>query len=205
MTAEIVKKKLNAHIFERQTNDWYVEPEWCSNRLFEKEPFDGVIIDPSCGIGRIVHAARRHGLEAYGCDIVQRHGICAVQQDFMSDNWESPVESHFIKNIVSNPPYNLCNSRSGFSYIKQALNKAIKKVALLLPASFDCSESAYFFLRETKPIRKWILTPRPSMPSGECIERGEKPNGGKVNFAWYIWEHGHNGDMITRWIHRDDS
>lgn len=34
-------KKLEAHIWEREVNEHYVEPAWCSKRLFEDEGFDG--------------------------------------------------------------------------------------------------------------------------------------------------------------------
>lgn len=30
-------KKLDAHVWEREENEHYVEPEWCSQRLFEEE------------------------------------------------------------------------------------------------------------------------------------------------------------------------
>ena len=45
-------------VWQREKNDHYVEPEWCSLRLFEKIPFTGTIVDPSCGFGHIVKSAR---------------------------------------------------------------------------------------------------------------------------------------------------
>ena len=61
-----------SHIWPRNTADWYIEPEWCSSRLFDVELFVGSIYDPACGSGRIVAAARAHSHRATGADIVDR-------------------------------------------------------------------------------------------------------------------------------------
>jgi hypothetical protein len=41
------------------------------------------------------------------------------------------------------------------------------------------------------------------MPPGEVLLRGEKPGGGKTDFCWLVFEHGHSGDWVGRWLHRD--
>ena len=61
-----------AGIWARDPNDWYVEPEWCSRRLFETEAFGGYVWDPACGGGNIVRSAISLGIEANGSDIVDR-------------------------------------------------------------------------------------------------------------------------------------
>jgi hypothetical protein len=45
-------RKRKSHLRDRDPNDFYVEPEWCSMRLFEVERFEGRTIDPACGLGR---------------------------------------------------------------------------------------------------------------------------------------------------------
>src|SRR6516225_10039224 len=60
------------HIWARENGEHYVEPPWCSRRLFEAEAFEGAIHDPCCGFGRIVDSARFAGLVATGADIVAR-------------------------------------------------------------------------------------------------------------------------------------
>jgi hypothetical protein len=42
-------RKIDAHIWARNSHDWYVEPTWCSERLFQVEPFVGAIWEPACG------------------------------------------------------------------------------------------------------------------------------------------------------------
>ena len=50
-------RKRDSHIWEREKRDHYVEPQWCSKRLFEVEGFRGVISYSCCGFGTIVEAA----------------------------------------------------------------------------------------------------------------------------------------------------
>ena len=54
------------------------------------------------------------------------------------------------------------------------------------------------------PLRRiWLLTPRPSMPPGSVILRGEKPGGGKMDFCWIVFEQGYEGRPEIGWLHRD--
>jgi hypothetical protein len=53
------KRKRDSHVWEREANDWYVEPAWVSERLFATEGFYGHVNDPAVGSGNIVQAARR--------------------------------------------------------------------------------------------------------------------------------------------------
>ena len=61
-----------AHNFARDPNDWYVEPRWCSIRLFEEEKFHGEIYDPNCGWGRVLRSAKDAGYAVRASDIVIR-------------------------------------------------------------------------------------------------------------------------------------
>ena len=65
-------RRRESYVWPRDDADWYVEPTWCSIRLFAVESFVGYVHDPAAGMGRIVEAARAHGLPATGADIVDR-------------------------------------------------------------------------------------------------------------------------------------
>lgn len=180
-----------AHVWERDELDYYVEPEWCDRRLFEVERFNGHIVDPACGSGRIVRAAEAAGHFAIGRDIVQR-GPAADVVDFFSDDRQ-------VANIVSNPPFG-----GAVEFIEHALSVAVFKVIVLLPTTFlHSDERAEWF--HTVPLRRvWIMSPRPSMPPGSVIEAGEKPGGGKKDFAWFVFVQGTTGaEPVIRWLRRD--
>lgn len=183
-------RQKDAQIWARHPEDWYVEPEWCSRRLFDVEPFEGSIYDPACGSGRIVNSALLSGLNADGGDIVKRY-IYATTEDFLSSSAEH-------ENIVSNPPFGIAD---GFT--EHALRLAQRKVAMLLPTKWMNGAKRGAWL-ETTPLSKvWLLAPRPSMPPGTVIEAGEKPGNGTVDFAWFVWEHGHAGAPTLGWLRRE--
>lgn len=185
-----IKRAENSHIWEREQHEHYVEPEWVSARLFEVERFEGDIWDPACGFGRIPKAAIQAGYTAAGTDIVDRgYGQAFFDvRDFLKCeySWD---------NIVSNPPFDIFPA-----FAAQALKVARRKVAMIwlvrtLPAAR--------WLQDTPLARILLLTPRPSMPPGHVITRGEKPGGGKQDFCWLIWDKAHEGPPSIGWLHRD--
>jgi len=185
---------LNAHIWEREEHEHYVEPEWCSERLFAEERFSGQIWDPCCGFGRIVYSALNSGKHpmVYASDILDRgfKGINEIS-DFLhcNDNQASP-------NIVCNPPFNIADR---FALHALALGNT-RKVAMIFPTA---RLNAAHWLRGTPLVRVWLMTPRPSMPPGHVITAGRKPGGGKMDFCWLVWERGHEAGPELCWLRRD--
>ncbi len=190
-----------SHIWERDPHDFYVEEEWCSQRLFEVEPFQGVIWDPACGMGRIVERAELAGLTAFGTDLVDRGGDArchALQHDgTRTYDFLAPRPDHDCiraDNIVTNPPFDLAKE-----FALRALELARHKVAIIFPTA---RLNAARWLEQTPLERIWLLTPRPSMPPGEVILRGEKPGGGKMDYCWLVFDHAHIGSPGLHWLHR---
>jgi len=188
------RKPKNAGLWARDPLDWYVEPEWASERLFETVTFSGRIIDPACGLGRIVASARSAGLYAQGFDIKIRSPLCDMAEDFFDLDW--PVLSP--ENIVCNPPFGRADE-----FARLGLLRVRYTLALLLPATWHFGEQRARWLETTPLWRVLALTPRPSMPPGAVILAGEKPGGGTKDFAWYIWMRGHQGPWQGGWLHRD--
>jgi len=183
---------IKAHAWEREANEHYVEPGWCSERLFEEEPFAGQVWDPCCGFGRIPEAAAKAGHMTYASDLVDRGyaGFCGAE-DFLkcNDDMASP-------NIVCNPPFNIA---SQFALHALSLGNTCK-VAMIFPTA---RLNAAHWLKGTPLVRVWLMTPRPSMPPGYTITAGEKPGGGKMDYAWLVWERGFTGEAAIRWLRRD--
>jgi len=184
-------KALNAHLWKRHPDDFYTEPDWVDERLFAQERFDGEIIDPACGLGRIVKAACRAGYTAYGTDRVSRSDYCREEQDFL--RYAGPCPGA----IVSNPPFKLARE-----FAEKALGLALHKVALLLPTLWLHGDERSRWLEQTPLVKVLIITPRPSMPPGPVIEAGIAPGGGKADFAWFIWQRGHIGPAAIDWLRR---
>ena len=87
------------HKRARWESDFYVEPAWAVEALFEALRFKGPIHDPAAGSGTIVQVARRFGYEATGSDIVDR-GRGFPVRDFLTD--QTPRET-----LIFNAPYRL--------------------------------------------------------------------------------------------------
>jgi hypothetical protein len=181
-------RPLAAHVWERDADDWYVEPEWCSRRLFEEEQFEGTIWDPACGCGTIPEAARRAGHTIHASDIADRGYRDAYLLDFLRSEARHA-------SIVTNPPFNVAGQ-----FVLHALGRA-EKVAIIFPVA---RLNAAHWIKGTPLRRVWLLTPRPSMPPGRVIAAGEKPGGGKMDFCWLVWERGYAGSAELRWLPRGD-
>ena len=182
------KRPRHAHIFDRDADDRYVEPLWVSARLFAVERFVGTVHDPAAGTAQVVKAAKAAGLRASGSDITPCvPGISAI--DFLADTRTRP-------NIISNPPYNLLRP-----FAEHALTVTRQKVALLLPLAR--LNAAGRWLEHTPLRRVWLLTPRPSIPPHCLILEGQKPQGGRVDFCWWVWEQGFGGAPTIHWLCRD--
>lgn len=197
----------NAHLWARHPDDYYVEPEWVSQRLFETEHFEGTIVDPACGGSRIVRAGRAHRDrvkplgdkrigKVLGYDKVRRARECDEEEDFLLTDYETD-------NIVSNPPFRLCDKKTDFAFVRKALATAERKVALLLPLPWMTGADKGAWLKTTPFQKVLVITPRPSMPPGPVIEADLAPGGGTEDFAWYIWDHAHKGPPVLGWLNRD--
>jgi len=184
------KRLRRSHIWGRETSDHYVEPTWVSIRLFEVEDFDRsqVLLDPCAGFGRIAEAAKAAGYTVIAADIVDRGYPGCLVQDFLDRKSAPPT-------VVGNPPFNAVEA-----FARHALELGARNVALLFPVA---RLNAARWLKELSLRRIWLLTPRPSMPPGYVIARGEKPGGGQTDFAWLIFERGYIGKAEVDWLHRD--
>jgi hypothetical protein len=189
MPKRLDQRALHAHIWIKDPDGFYVEPCWCGEQLFALERFDGRIHDPACGLGRIADAARAAGHKVIATDLVDRG---YPQFDGVEDFLHSERR---VDNIVCNPPYNICRA-----FAEHALKLTRRKVAMIWLAR---RLNAARWLANTPLARVYLMSPRPSMPPGHVILAGEEPGGGKQDFVWLTWDHGHRGPSELRWLCRE--
>lgn len=183
----------NSHIWERDRHDFYIEPEWVSARLFEAEEFPpGIVWDPACGSGRIVCTARAAGLMADGTDLVDRGRGFRFGHDFLAP---APSVSGAAA-IVTNPPF-----KHAKDFVIKALS-LVDKSCFLLPVTWLNGDRRSRWLEKQPLARVWVLTPRPSMPPGDVVLSGAKVGQGKQDFAWFVFEKGHDGQPSVGWLRR---
>lgn len=205
------KKPVAAHIFERDRDNFYTEPQWCSRRLFDVESFEGEIVEPCAGTGNIPRSAREAGYPVRAYDLRDR-GVAEVtpRKNFFTQ-W--PVGYWPADNIVSNPPYGAIPKQYqravGFDRIEDyflhlAVKRAKRKVALFLPASWLHSAKRGRWLETLHMSKIYMVGPRPSCPPGRLIMQGMTAAGGKTDFSWFVFDHDHTGPVTAHWLRRDD-
>jgi hypothetical protein len=174
----------NAHVWERDPHDWYVEPESATAELLTVERFIGDIHDPCCGGGNIVRTLRAGGYHATGTDVVKRVGDDA--------EWFTGVVDYldcrcYPSNIVMNPPF--FRAKGAEAFIRKALSEASGKVAAFVDIRFIAGDGrATGLFADHPPHRIWVITPRVSCPPGKYLEAGGKAGNGSSDWVWMVWD-----------------
>jgi hypothetical protein len=168
--------------FDRDKNDFYVEPSWCVDRLLARYPEITSLHDPCCGRGTIVDAALKRGVIATGADIVDRARGRFPVKDFLSD--QKPQCA-----IVTNPPFKLAEQ-----IVERAMNVVDDwgLIAIIAQAKFLSSQGRFPLFDHPSMEKVIIFSRRPSMPPGEMLEQlGEScRRNGSIDFAWMVWRVG---------------
>lgn len=193
-------RKRDSHLWARHPEDYYIEPFWVSDMLFEKERFAKTVWDPACGSGRILEMAQKHGYNYIATDMVDRGYPGTRVKDFRNSKGHDNG-FNLLCDIVSNPPFSIARA-----FAEKALELKPNKVALMLPAGWVLGDARSRWLEHTPLKAIYFICPRPSMPPGPVIEAGLKPGNGTSDFAWYVWELGldesHVQPPAIRWIRR---
>lgn len=178
-------KQKAAHMWRRDSLDWYVEPVWVTAALAKVERFVGSVLDPSCGGGNIVEALRAAGIDAVGSDIRRRvpDGTAwfVGEQDFLA------IAAICQPNICMNPPF--FRALGAEAFIRHALALASGKVAAFVDIRFLAgAKRAADLFAVYPPHRVWSISPRPSCPPGEFLHSGGKAENGTSDWCWLVWD-----------------
>jgi hypothetical protein len=188
-------RERKSHLWARDPDDWYVEPRWCDDALFAAVKFDGPIVDPCCGLGRVLDAAKSAGYETVGNDIKDR-GASARHRFFAADFF---TDDYPFPNVVCNPPYKFSDR-----FVARAVERSLRKAAVLLRVQWANGGTRSRWL-ETLPLRSVLMiSPRPSMPPGAVVVAGERIGGGRDDYAWFVFERGYAGRPEFGWARRPD-
>ncbi|MBI1234742.1 MAG: hypothetical protein GC208_09600 [Alphaproteobacteria bacterium] len=177
-----------AHVWERDELDWYVEPKAATKALLTVERFVGPVLDPSCGQGNIVETLRAHGYMAAGTDIKRRTDAAWFlgEIDFLA-RVPGEIECPDFPNFVMNPPF--FKAKGAEAFIRRALEFASGKVCAFVDIKFLAgAKRAEGLFNEFPPARIWIITPRVSCPPGHVLVDGGKASGGTADWCWLVWD-----------------
>jgi hypothetical protein len=182
----------NRRLVTTEGPDFYPTPAWGTKALMKYETFQDGIWEPCCGNGAISQVLYSKYEYVYSSDKFDRGYGNERSLDFLTT---TKVPSG-IKNIVTNPPFNIATDM-----ILHALDILPKdptnKVAFLLRTSFLESKDRYNKLFSVNPPnRVYIFSERLSMyPAGD-----DRKTGGTTSYAWFVWEVASKDNGQLHWI-----
>lgn len=174
----------------RNKHDFYPTPRSATEALLGVEKFDGEIWECACGDGAISRVLEERGHVVKSSDLIDRgYGESPVDFLLMPRNLSTD-------NVVTNPPYCLAED-----FVMAALAVSRRKVAMLCKLAFLEGEKRRRMFETTPLARIHVFSKRITM-----TRNGEKmPNGGMIAFAWFVWEHGHQGRPSVGWLKSPNS
>lgn len=164
--------------------DYFPTPKWATYALIDNEKFENDIWECACGDGAMAKVLQETGAEVYSSDLYARpYGDAG--HDFLTTNRRAT-------NIVTNPPY---NSAEGF--VKAGLEKADKKLALLLRLAFlEGSNRNRTIFTVHPPSRVWVFSERITFyPAGM-----KAAGSGTTAYAWFVWDKDAPKNTELKWL-----
>ena len=170
----------------REKDDFYPTPPFATNALLNAETFVGDVWEPACGDGAISKVLIDRGFSVKSSDLIDR-GYGTPGVDFLLD-FKTTAE-----NIITNPPF-----KHAEEFARHAINIAERKIAFLCRLAWLEGKARKVMFQETPLSRVLVFSKRvPMLRGGEAMHKG---GGGMIAFAWYVWDHEHNGPPTIGWI-----
>lgn len=180
---------------EREKDDFYPTPPEPTRAFLHAElerlqDFPA-IWEPAAGDGAMVREMRAVGLKVYGSDLVDR-GAGFDRADFYD------VAPGWYRAIVTNPPFNECNSRDGQGrWIWHALDElGVEYMALLMNWSWPGAGGHGDLWERHPPARVYLMRWKIDFTG-----QGAPP---MLN-AWFVWDKQHVGETVLRMLDRKDA
>lgn len=175
--------------------DLYETPKWATELIVDRLLQDQVlslgdlITEPCSGAGAISKVLESKGFNVKSSDIQTESFIYGEKG---IDIYKAKDKSEDI--IFTNPPY---NSMTKNDMLDALLRVSNNKVILMLNIYYLSSKERYKILKDSPLKYVYVHSERVTMfPYGS-----EKPkSSGTKMFAWFVWEHGYEGEPIIRWL-----
>ena len=167
----------------QEKDHFYPTPPAGTLALLSVEKFDGPIWEPACGEGHMSRVLEGAGYDVISTDLVDR-GFGTPRVDFLMEH--RPL----APNIVTNPPFKL-----GEQFARKALSLTTGKVALLCRLMWLEGGERQKLFRSAPLARVWVFSNRLGFAKG-----GEQHTGGMTPYAWFVFEHGHQGPPTLGWV-----
>lgn len=173
----------------RVENDYYATPHEATKALLSVEEIVYPALEPACGAGHISKLLDES--KTFSSDIVYRGYEKSFVRDFLKEEIGSDIQT-----IITNPPFNLFQE-----FAEKSLDIAKKKVILFGKIQALEGQKRATFM-ENSPLKTVYVFKRRINPlrNGSLVDESGKPWASTMAFAWYVWEKGHTGEPVIKWI-----
>jgi hypothetical protein len=176
--------------YDRIKDDAYNTPAWVTEALLQHVSFHDLIVwEPAAGIGKMVDALRRAGINVFRSDINEHEGLDLVSSFFDAD---LPFDCHCI---ITNPPYAL--AREFCEHALKLTEPVRGAVAMLLRTDFDHAKSRTHLFRDCPAFAMKIVLLKRIVWFTE--DNGKPKASPSFNHAWYLWNWSHKGAPTMAW------
>lgn len=173
----------------REEHDFYPTHPSATRALLSVETFDGPIWEPACGEGDLSRVLIDAGYDVVSTDLVDR-GYGEAPVDFLRQ-FRSRAP-----NVVTNPPF-----KHAMAFTNCALQHSTGKVAMFLRLAFLEGQRRGPWFQRTPLRRVWVMSSRVPMQRSRIAT--DDDTGGVLAFAWFVWEHGYQGEPTIGWLDGD--
>lgn len=169
---------------DRHEADFYPTPPEATEALFNREVFEGSVLEPACGNGAMSKVIEKYN-SVDSFDLYDRG--YGEQADFLTSGWRA------YDNVITNPPY-----RFAQQFVQTAKMVAEKKVAMLLKLVFLESRGRYQMFQDDQfPLKTvYVFCDRLKIYKEGIVGK----NSGLIAYAWFVWDKDYKGKPTIEWI-----
>lgn len=171
----------------REAHDYYATEPKAAELLLALDDFSHVW-ECACGGGHMA-------------EVLEKAEVLDLATDKYSYGYNSNPPLDFLEydgkwhgDIITNPPYKYAGE-----FIKKAMSLLDegRKLALFLPIRYLSSKSRRAIFEKYPPYKVWVSSSRLT-----CAANGdfEHMSGGAVDYAWFIWHKGYEGETKLGWF-----
>ncbi len=178
----------------RPDDDFYPTPPEATEALLAHETFEGIVWEPACGDGAICKVLEARGHEVMATDLNYR-GYGIGDRDFLH-SFPAHDEDANPPNVITNPPFKLAEEFIWKSLEMTAHATKPGKVAMLCKLQFLEGGKRKLMFEKTPLKRVYVFSKRLTMTRNGI----KMKNSGMIAFAWFVWEHGYEGEPTVAWL-----
>lgn len=183
-------------------------------QIFDKLDFGGgTIWDASCGGGNILDVARDRGFYTFGTDIVDRpqrdraHPFKVADFLRLRELPFTPRPDERVS-MICNFPYGRVAGVDNMGtkcveHARRHFRDLVYRMAFIVPIEFVAAQGRFELYSRDRPSHLLIASQRPSMLSGELLEKGRKAKGGMADYCVIVWTVGGPYRCETLWLRPD--